>query len=165
MVLVVKRAICVITQPLREYSELSSCTTDAFQYTVFPLAWFRAGVRKQPAFLKTQTASDILPDTFRSHPACGSGRRNYPNRCADGGTGQPDPGHQQLLPPSLGSRSIWEVKSDHSLVLVSFKWKSVEFEKHTSLQESRGDYSREGNQSGFPVIWLYHIPRDLSLEK
>lgn len=45
------------------------------------------------------------------------------------GTGQPDPGHQQLLLPSLGSRSIWEVKSDHSLILVSFKWKSVEFKK------------------------------------
>lgn len=83
--LVVKHAICVITRPLQEYSELSSCTTDAFQYTVFPLAWFRTGVRKQPASPKTQTAADILPDTFRSHPACSSGRRNwnYHNRSAD----------------------------------------------------------------------------------
>lgn len=37
-VLVEKHAICVITRPVLEYSELSSCTTDAFQYTVFLLA-------------------------------------------------------------------------------------------------------------------------------
>lgn len=48
---------------LREYSELSSCIADAFKYTAFPLAEFRRGVRKQPASLRTQTASDILPDT------------------------------------------------------------------------------------------------------
>lgn len=36
--LVVKHTICVITQPLLEYSELSSCTTDAFKYTAFLLS-------------------------------------------------------------------------------------------------------------------------------
>lgn len=38
VVLVVKHTICVIAYPLLEYSELSSCTTDAFKYTVFLLA-------------------------------------------------------------------------------------------------------------------------------
>ena len=40
-----KHTICVITHPLLEYSELSSCTTDASKYTVFLLSWFRMGVR------------------------------------------------------------------------------------------------------------------------
>ena len=45
VVLVMKHTICVITHPLRECSEVSSCTTDAFKYTVFLLTQFRTGAK------------------------------------------------------------------------------------------------------------------------